>query len=72
MDHHLCLQVTGCTNTCEREETNDCAQAQGLEPNLEVLLVSCALVGLTNDDLAVNDLVDAVLAATPQLVPGNT
>ena len=72
VNHHLCLHVAGCANTSEADEAHHCAQAQGLEPNLEVLLVACALVGLTNDNLAVNDLVNAVLAAAPQLVPGDT
>ncbi|BAI65088.1 UTP:GlnB uridylyltransferase [Rothia mucilaginosa DY-18] len=72
VDHHLCLQVTGRADTCEGEETHNSAQAQGLEPDLVVSLVTCALVGLTNNNLAVNDLVDTILAATPQLVPCDT
>ena len=72
VDHHLCLNVTGRADTCEGEEAHNSAQAQGLEPDLEVSLVACALVGLTNNNLAVNDLVDAVLAAAPQLVPCDT
>ena len=52
VNHHLCLQVTGRTDTCEGEETHNSAQAQGLEPNLEISLVTCTLVGLTNNDLA--------------------
>ena len=38
VNHHLCLQVTGRTDTSEGEEAHNSAQAQGLEPNLEIAL----------------------------------
>ncbi len=72
MDHHLCLNVTGRADTCEGDGSPNSAQARGLEPDLEVGLVACTLVGLTSNNLAVNDLVDAVLAAAPRLMPCDT
>ena len=54
-------------------KTNDSANTQGLEPDVEIGLVAGAFGSFTDDNLAIfPDGVDAVTAALPELVPGDT